>query len=213
MTTDVISESDKLAKHTAELLAFIKTELEADAERHAKLQASGAGELPHESQTGVTLDLGHKNLRVLPLEVISLIKDKVERYDFRRGASGAVDADSRRRLALSHNPCISVPPQIAQCERLRYLNIRWNQLVDFPGAVRVTTSIEVEEPRMTNIFGGTGAPTQPAGDPRRQQESYHCHPGRYQEVDLSEILGGLAQPHHPPALCLGRDEQVGQAQV
>lgn len=84
MATDVVTESDKPAKNPAELLAFIKKELDADAERHAKLQASGAGELPHESQTGVTLDLGHKNLRVLPLEVIALIKDKVERY----GADG-----------------------------------------------------------------------------------------------------------------------------
>ena len=78
--SDVASESDKIAKNTADLLTFIKKELDADAERQAKLQASGAGELPHESETGVTLDLTHKNLRALPLEVIAVIKDKVERY-------------------------------------------------------------------------------------------------------------------------------------
>ena len=80
MATDVVIDSEKPAKNMPELLAFVKKELDADAERQAKLQASGAGELLHESQTGVTLDLGHKNLRALPLEVIALIKDKVERY-------------------------------------------------------------------------------------------------------------------------------------
>lgn len=39
------------------------------------------------------------------------------------------------RLALSHNPQISVPSQIVQCDRLRYLNIRWNQLSVFPESV------------------------------------------------------------------------------
>ena len=81
MATDVVTEVEKSAKNITELLAFIRKELDADAERHAKLQAGGAGELLQDSQTGVTLDLGHKNLRILPLEVISLIKDKVERYD------------------------------------------------------------------------------------------------------------------------------------
>lgn len=79
MATDVASEIERSAKINTDLLAFVKKELEADAERQAKLQASGVGGLPHESQ-GVTLDITHKNLRSLPLEVISLIKDKVERY-------------------------------------------------------------------------------------------------------------------------------------
>jgi len=79
MAAEVVSEHDKPVKSNAELLTFIKKELEVDAERHTKLLAAGAGELPQESQTGVTLDLGHKNLRALPLEVIAVIKDKVER--------------------------------------------------------------------------------------------------------------------------------------
>jgi len=45
-------------------------------------------------------------------------------------------ADRVDRLALSHNPQIAVPSQIVQCDRLRYLNIRWNQLRYFPEAVR-----------------------------------------------------------------------------
>lgn len=45
-------------------------------------------------------------------------------------------ADIGGRLALSHNPQIAVPSQIVQCNRLRYLNIRWNKLRHFPEAVR-----------------------------------------------------------------------------
>lgn len=41
-----------------------------------------------------------------------------------------------RRLALSHNPRITLPIEIGQCDRLRYLNLRWNKLKHFPEAVR-----------------------------------------------------------------------------
>ncbi|KYG49080.1 hypothetical protein M433DRAFT_82746 [Acidomyces richmondensis BFW] len=107
----------------AELVAYTKKELDADAERQAKVSAAGGGGL--ESQTGATLDLSHKKIYTLPVEVITLIKDKVE------------------RLALSHNPQISVPPQIVQCDRLRYLNIRWNNLKYFPEAVCQLSSLEI----------------------------------------------------------------------
>jgi hypothetical protein len=60
-----------------ELIAFTRRELDADAERQAQVAADG-GAL--ESQTGATLDLSHKNIHALPVEVIALIKDKVERY-------------------------------------------------------------------------------------------------------------------------------------
>lgn len=40
------------------------------------------------------------------------------------------------RLALSHNPRIALPLEIGQCDRLRYLNLRWNKLQHFPEAVR-----------------------------------------------------------------------------
>lgn len=64
----------------AELVAFAKKELDADnEERQAKLQAASVGELPKESQTGATLDLSRKGISALPVEVIELIKDRVER--------------------------------------------------------------------------------------------------------------------------------------
>ena len=64
----------------AELVAYAKKELDADtAEKQAKLQAVSVGELPKESQTGATLDLSRKNISALPVEVVELIKDRVER--------------------------------------------------------------------------------------------------------------------------------------
>lgn len=65
----------------AELVAYAKKELDADtAEKQAKLQAVSVGELPKESQTGATLDLSRTNISALPVEVVELIKDRVERY-------------------------------------------------------------------------------------------------------------------------------------
>jgi hypothetical protein len=40
------------------------------------------------------------------------------------------------RLALSHNASCILPLELAQCDRLRYLNMRWNKLDHFPTAVR-----------------------------------------------------------------------------
>ena len=61
-----------------ELVVHTQNELDADADRHATLQAS-AGDLSRASHTGATLDLSRKMLQVLPVEVIELIKDRVER--------------------------------------------------------------------------------------------------------------------------------------
>ncbi|EME83953.1 uncharacterized protein MYCFIDRAFT_195140 [Pseudocercospora fijiensis CIRAD86] len=110
----------------AELVAFVTKELEQDDERQAKVQAAAAAcDIPNATQTGSTLDLSHKNISVLPAEVVLLIKDRVE------------------RLALSHNPRISLPPAISQCDRLRYLNLRWNKLRHFPEAVLSLSKLEI----------------------------------------------------------------------
>ncbi|KAF2765717.1 hypothetical protein EJ03DRAFT_377553 [Teratosphaeria nubilosa] len=118
-----------------ELIAYTKKELDADEERQKK------GGVQHglEGQTGATLDLSHKNIHALPVEIVALIKDKVE------------------RLALSHNPQIQVPSEIVQCDRLRYLNIRWNQLKVFPEAVLQLSSLEIldiSKNRITSIPEG-----------------------------------------------------------
>ncbi|KAK3113985.1 RAM signaling network component [Teratosphaeriaceae sp. CCFEE 6253] len=124
MASDAVQQSTAPAMTLADLVAYTKKELDTDAERQAKVSAVGAaGDLL--GQTGATLDLSHKNIHALPVEVIVLIRDKVE------------------RLALSHNPQIAVPTQIVLCDRLRYLNIRWNQLKQFPDAVLQLSSLEI----------------------------------------------------------------------
>ena len=69
---------DKPAMTLGELVAYTRKELDADTERQAKVAAGEAGEL--QNQTGSTLDLSHKNIHALPVEVIALIKDRVERW-------------------------------------------------------------------------------------------------------------------------------------
>lgn len=80
MATEPTAQAPKQPMTAPELIAFVKNELDADEERQAKVSAASAGELPRESQTGSTLDLSHKNINALPVEVVILIKDKVERY-------------------------------------------------------------------------------------------------------------------------------------
>ena len=90
MATETVVLPDKPPMTVSELVAFTKNELDADVERHAQLQATHPGELPRESHTGVTLDLSYKGVNALPVEVISLIRDKVERC--------AIEALKRRQL-------------------------------------------------------------------------------------------------------------------
>lgn len=81
MATDNAEHVQKTAMTAAEVTAHVKKELDEDAER-AQQYASDAGVVPNESATGgVTLDLSHKYINALPVEVIGLIKDRVERYE------------------------------------------------------------------------------------------------------------------------------------
>lgn len=60
----------------SEVIAYVKQELEADEARQAQISTT---ELPRESQTGYTVDLSFKGISTLPVEVVLLIKEKVER--------------------------------------------------------------------------------------------------------------------------------------
>lgn len=61
----------------AELVEHVKKDISNDEAR----TAAGASDLPTSApQTGMTLDLSHRNITTLPTEVVLLIKDKVERY-------------------------------------------------------------------------------------------------------------------------------------
>lgn len=71
------TKTSVIVPEVVDLVAYTKKELDADAERQAKVSAAGSGGL--ESQTGATLDLSHRDIHALPVELIALIKDKVER--------------------------------------------------------------------------------------------------------------------------------------
>ena len=73
-SSHVAASPDPPSVTVADLVAFTKSELDADAERQAQV-----AEVHHAQQTGATLDLSHKSIHALPVEVIALIKDKVER--------------------------------------------------------------------------------------------------------------------------------------
>lgn len=80
MASDTSSvPSNKPPMTDDELVALVKEQLHADEERQAKVTAASAGELPRESQDGSTMDLSHRNVAALPVEVIVLIRDRVER--------------------------------------------------------------------------------------------------------------------------------------
>ena len=70
---------------------------------------------------GLTIDLGHSRIARLPEPVVDLIRDEVE------------------RLSLSHNQIWHIPYRFVECAKIRYLNVRSNQIRDFPKAVCLPT--------------------------------------------------------------------------
>ncbi|KAK5997983.1 hypothetical protein PT974_00352 [Cladobotryum mycophilum] len=68
-------------------------------------------------KSGITIDLSRRGIQKLPDEVIDLVKNELE------------------RLALSHNQLSSLPARFGECTALRYLNIRGNQIKEFPMAL------------------------------------------------------------------------------
>lgn len=67
-----------------------------------------------------TVDLSHKRIAEVPLEVVEELKDEVE------------------KLALGYNLLKDLPPHFGELgNRLKYLNIRVNLLTTFPAVVRV----------------------------------------------------------------------------
>jgi hypothetical protein len=73
----------KQAANTEDLMALAKLAL-AETEEKQLAALDGVAQLPfgYGSQPGDTLDLSDKGVRVLPTELISLIKDRVERLEF-----------------------------------------------------------------------------------------------------------------------------------
>ncbi|KAL5594029.1 hypothetical protein BROUX41_001081 [Berkeleyomyces rouxiae] len=106
-----------------QVLQLARTALEtALRDNNATAGASGMGS---EIKPGVTIDLSRNNIRELPDEVVDIINHELE------------------RLALSHNFLTSFPARFIECSSLRYLNIRNNQIKDFPLTICDIKSLEI----------------------------------------------------------------------
>lgn len=95
---------------------------------HQRVQSSGSATSEGDEATTIVerlngkldvVDLSHKRIADIPLDVIEEMSDEVE------------------KLALGYNLLRSLPPQLAALQSLRYLNIRVNMLTVFPQIVRM----------------------------------------------------------------------------
>ena len=97
----------------------------------AEANAAGAG-----LKTGVTVDLSRKNIQKLPEEVVDILKNELERWvSSTSRLKVPCMTDNSDSLALSHNQLSSLPVRFSECTSLRYLNIRGNQIKEFPMTV------------------------------------------------------------------------------
>ncbi|KAL1898865.1 RAM signaling network component [Sporothrix stenoceras] len=96
-----------------------------DAMRHSDQQAGDGGDINNELKPGLTIDLSRKNIQRLPDEVVDIIMNKLE------------------RLALSHNKLAGFPARFAECSSLRYLNVRNNDIREFPLPLCDLRSLEI----------------------------------------------------------------------
>nr|POF10125.1 leucine-rich repeat-containing protein sog2 [Quercus suber] len=129
MATDLRTTGERPAMSTAELIQFVKQELEQDDERQAKVVATGAEMLPRESQTGATLDLSHKNISALPVEIVAMMKDKV------------LQLSSLEILDISKNRITSIPEEIKNMTSLKFLAIARNRITRLPLALGEMNSL------------------------------------------------------------------------
>ncbi|KAI1825429.1 RAM signaling pathway protein [Xylaria intraflava] len=88
---------------------------------HRVAETSGVS---NELKPGVTIDLSQHKIQHLPEEVVDIIKNELE------------------RLALSHNRLTSFPARFSECTTLRYLNVRYNHIQEFPLALCDLKSLE-----------------------------------------------------------------------
>ncbi|KAI2775833.1 RAM signaling pathway protein-domain-containing protein [Daldinia loculata] len=88
-------------------------------------QAAEASGVSTELKPGVTIDLSRRNIQALPDEVVDIIKNELE------------------RLALSHNKLSTLPARFSECTHLRYLNLRANQIKEFPLSLCDIKSLEI----------------------------------------------------------------------
>ncbi|KAI8959436.1 RAM signaling pathway protein-domain-containing protein [Daldinia sp. FL1419] len=88
-------------------------------------QAAEASGVSTDLKPGVTIDLSRRNIQALPDEVVDIIKNELE------------------RLALSHNKLTTLPARFSECTHLRYLNLKGNQIREFPLSLCDIKSLEI----------------------------------------------------------------------
>ncbi|KJZ80449.1 hypothetical protein HIM_00299 [Hirsutella minnesotensis 3608] len=108
----------------AQVIALAREAMQTALESE-KNQAGDAGAVGPGLRSGVTIDLSRKGIHKLPEEVVDVVKNELE------------------RLALSHNMLSTLPARFSECTSLRYLNIRGNQIRDFPMPLCDLKSLEI----------------------------------------------------------------------
>ncbi|KAI2468301.1 putative cell morphogenesis protein Sog2 [Annulohypoxylon bovei var. microspora] len=109
---------------TSQVITLARQAMDS-ALRENETQAAGASGVSTDLKPGVTIDLSRKNIQALPDEVVDIIKNELE------------------RLALSHNKLSSLPARFSECTHLRYLNLRANQIKEFPISLCDIKSLEI----------------------------------------------------------------------
>ncbi|KAI1433229.1 RAM signaling pathway protein [Xylaria sp. CBS 124048] len=83
-----------------------------------------ASSVSNELKPGVAIDLSQLKIQHLPNEVVDIIKNELE------------------RLVLSQNRLTTFPARFSECTTLRYLNVRYNHIEEFPLALCDLKSLE-----------------------------------------------------------------------
>ncbi|KAL7275971.1 RAM signaling network component [Rhizina undulata] len=129
---------------------------EAREKVNSNIIRNGSASSVESQRPGVTIDLSHQKIANIPLEVIELIKDEIERSERHKllilvgftsftltAPLKKYSKESWRPLALAHNYLTSFSDEFSSLQRLRYLNLRSNFLKEFPAALTRIPSLEI----------------------------------------------------------------------
>ncbi|KAK3673747.1 RAM signaling network component [Recurvomyces mirabilis] len=129
------TESEQPPMTVAELVAFTQRQLESDAEQQAHIKAAGLVGGHLQSQTGSTLNLSHLEIPALPVEVVALIRDRVERYAKDNGSREVLRMRSLEILDVSKNHITFIPESIKGMTSLKFLAVIKNEITRLPYAL------------------------------------------------------------------------------
>ena len=131
-----------MAPIAASQVIALAREAMRDALRDSDQQAGDASEVSSDLKPGLTVNLSHKNIQRLPNEVVDIMMNKLERFVSRLLLPRSSPSRTNQALltpsclpgslALSHNKLSSFPARFSECTALRYLNVRNNEIREFP---------------------------------------------------------------------------------